>query len=183
MVVRARGVESLECHADSSGSGWVFFRTGPNPSLAPSSSRQSQPSPANHIRRLREQTFGAVRENIYRLAAADICWDGGRGAWGQRLAGGGGEAGGGGGGGGDVIICGVTASYSKATSIDGTFAPAWAKSICPSDPLVYNEVGVVAYHMKEFKKSAYWFEKTLAHIPSSSIYWSYNGHGRLNIRT
>ncbi|GAA0165335.1 ubiquitin-protein ligase [Lithospermum erythrorhizon] len=114
--------------------------------------------------------------------------------------------------------------FSKATSIDGTFAPAWvghgnayaaqeegdqamsayrtaarlfpgchlptlyigmeymrthsfklaeqfimqAKSICPSDPLVYNELGVVAYHMKEFKKSAYWFEKTLAHIPSSS---------------
>ena len=24
-----------------------------------------------------------------------------------------------------------------------------AKSICPSDPLVYNELGVVAYHMKE----------------------------------
>ncbi|GAA0174837.1 hypothetical protein LIER_43985 [Lithospermum erythrorhizon] len=38
---------------------------------------------------------------------------------------GGGGGGSGGGGGGDVIICGVTASYSKATSIDGTFAPAW----------------------------------------------------------
>jgi len=24
-----------------------------------------------------------------------------------------------------------------------------AKAICPSDPLVYNELGVVAYHMKE----------------------------------
>ncbi|KAH9723144.1 Anaphase-promoting complex subunit 6 [Citrus sinensis] len=32
-----------------------------------------------------------------------------------------------------------------------------AKTICPSDPLVYNELGVVAYHMKD----------TLAHIPSS----------------
>ncbi|XP_009587121.1 anaphase-promoting complex subunit 6 [Nicotiana tabacum] len=42
-----------------------------------------------------------------------------------------------------------------------------AKSICPSDPLVYNELGVVAYHMKEYKKAVRWFEKTLAHIPSS----------------
>lgn len=24
-----------------------------------------------------------------------------------------------------------------------------AKRICPSDPLVYNELGVVAYHMRE----------------------------------
>jgi anaphase-promoting complex subunit 6 len=24
-----------------------------------------------------------------------------------------------------------------------------AKAICPSDPLVYNELGVVAYNMKE----------------------------------
>ncbi|XP_052292835.1 anaphase-promoting complex subunit 6-like isoform X4 [Citrus sinensis] len=94
---------------------------------------------------------------------------------------------------------------SKATNLDGTFAPAWigygnafaaqeegdqamlgyrtaaclfpgchlptlyigmeymrthsfklaeqffmqAKTICPSDPLVYNELGVVAYHMKD----------------------------------
>ncbi|KAL5804761.1 hypothetical protein ACOSQ3_031561 [Xanthoceras sorbifolium] len=42
-----------------------------------------------------------------------------------------------------------------------------AKSICPSDPLVYNELGVVAYHMKEYNKAVWWFEKTLAHIPSS----------------
>ncbi|KAK9286485.1 hypothetical protein L1049_014883 [Liquidambar formosana] len=42
-----------------------------------------------------------------------------------------------------------------------------AKSICPSDPLVYNELGVVAYHMKEYQKAVLWFEKTLAHIPSS----------------
>ncbi|PON98465.1 N-terminal acetyltransferase A, auxiliary subunit [Trema orientale] len=112
--------------------------------------------------------------------------------------------------------------FSKATSLDGTFPPAWigygnafaaleegdqamsayrtaarlfpgchlptlyigmeymrtrsfklaeqffmqAKSICPSDPLVYNELGVVAYHMKEYNKSVRWFEKTLAHIPS-----------------
>ncbi|KAF8413721.1 hypothetical protein HHK36_001714 [Tetracentron sinense] len=42
-----------------------------------------------------------------------------------------------------------------------------AKTICPSDPLVYNELGVVAYHMKEYKKAVWWFEKTLAHIPSS----------------
>ncbi|GKB58688.1 anaphase-promoting complex subunit 6 [Tanacetum coccineum] len=41
-----------------------------------------------------------------------------------------------------------------------------AKAICPSDPLVYNELGVVAYHMKEYKKAVLWFEKTLAHIPS-----------------
>ncbi|KAF6160032.1 hypothetical protein GIB67_033116 [Kingdonia uniflora] len=42
-----------------------------------------------------------------------------------------------------------------------------AKKICPSDPLVYNELGVVAYHMKENKKAVCWFEKTLAHVPSS----------------
>ncbi|GAB2278042.1 Cell division cycle protein 16 [Dionaea muscipula] len=41
-----------------------------------------------------------------------------------------------------------------------------AKSICPSDPLVYNELGVVAYCMKEYKKAAWWFEKTLAQIPT-----------------
>ncbi|MFS7984254.1 putative tetratricopeptide-like helical domain superfamily [Helianthus anomalus] len=41
-----------------------------------------------------------------------------------------------------------------------------AKAICPSDPLVYNELGTVAYHMKEYNKSVWWFEKTLAHIPS-----------------
>ncbi|GMH25574.1 hypothetical protein Nepgr_027417 [Nepenthes gracilis] len=113
--------------------------------------------------------------------------------------------------------------FSKATSLDGTFAAAWiglgnafaaqeegdqamlsyrtaarlfpgchlptlyigmeymrthnfklaeqffmqAKTICPSDPLVYNELGVVAYHMKEYKKAAWWFEKTLAHVPTS----------------
>ncbi|KAK9204196.1 hypothetical protein WN943_014454 [Citrus x changshan-huyou] len=109
--------------------------------------------------------------------------------------------------------------FSKATNLDGTFAPAWigygnafaaqeegdqamlgyrtaarlfpgchlptlyigmeymrthsfklaeqAKTICPSDPLVYNELGVVAYHMKEYNKAVWWFEKTLAHIPSS----------------
>ncbi|KAL2326815.1 hypothetical protein Fmac_020242 [Flemingia macrophylla] len=42
-----------------------------------------------------------------------------------------------------------------------------AKSTCPSDPLVYNELGVVAYHMKEYKKAVWWFEKTLALIPSA----------------
>ncbi|KFK42244.1 hypothetical protein AALP_AA2G230100 [Arabis alpina] len=42
-----------------------------------------------------------------------------------------------------------------------------AKAICPSDPLVYNELGVVAYHMKEYAKAVRWFEKTLAHIPSA----------------
>ncbi|XAR68265.1 hypothetical protein NMG60_11003338 [Bertholletia excelsa] len=113
--------------------------------------------------------------------------------------------------------------FSKATSLDGTFPPAWigygnayaaqeegdqamsayrtaarlfpgchlptlyigmeymrthsfklaeqffmqAKAICSSDPLVYNELGVVAYHMKEYKKAVWWFEKTLALIPSS----------------
>ncbi|KAM7279275.1 hypothetical protein ACFE04_006409 [Oxalis oulophora] len=108
--------------------------------------------------------------------------------------------------------------FSKATSLDGAFAPAWigygnayaaqeegdqamsayrtaarlfpgchlpslyigmeylrthsfklseqAKKICPADPLVYNELGVVAYHMKEYSKAVSWFEKTLAHIPS-----------------
>ncbi|XP_058747465.1 anaphase-promoting complex subunit 6-like [Vicia villosa] len=113
--------------------------------------------------------------------------------------------------------------FSKATSLDGTFPPAWigygnafaaqeegdqamsayrtaarlfpgchlpalyigmecmrthsyklaeqffmqAKSICSSDPLVYNELGVVAYHMKEYKKAVWWFEKTLALIPTT----------------
>ncbi|XP_007021806.2 PREDICTED: anaphase-promoting complex subunit 6 [Theobroma cacao] len=112
--------------------------------------------------------------------------------------------------------------FSKATSLDGTFPPAWigfgnayavreegdqamsayrtaarlfpgchlptlyigmeymrthsfklaeqfimqAKAICPSDPLVYNELGVVAYHMKEYNKAVWWFEKTLALIPA-----------------
>nr|KAJ0197835.1 hypothetical protein LSAT_V11C700382240 [Lactuca sativa] len=136
--------------------------------------------------------------------------------------------------------------FSKATSLEGTFAPGWigygnayaakeegdqamsgyrtaarlfpgchlptlyigmeymrthsfkladqffmqAKAICPSDPLVYNELGVVAYHMKEYafftsffvsvkkkndhfalwcmwyKKAEWWFKKTLAHIPT-----------------
>ncbi|XP_024922451.2 anaphase-promoting complex subunit 6 isoform X1 [Ziziphus jujuba] len=41
-----------------------------------------------------------------------------------------------------------------------------AKIICPSDPLVYNELGVVAYNMKEYSKSVWWFEKTLTHVPS-----------------
>ncbi|KAH1247056.1 Anaphase-promoting complex subunit 6 [Glycine max] len=113
--------------------------------------------------------------------------------------------------------------FSKATSLDGTFPPAWigygnayaaqeegdqamsayrtaarlfpgchlatlyigmecmrthsyklaeqfftqAKSICPSDPLVYNELGVVAYHMEEYKKAVWWFEKTLALVPTT----------------
>ncbi|KAK7405333.1 hypothetical protein VNO78_06564 [Psophocarpus tetragonolobus] len=113
--------------------------------------------------------------------------------------------------------------FSKATSLDGTFAPAWigygnayaaqeegdqamsayrtaarlfpgchlptlyigmecmrthsyklaeqfftqAKSICPSDPLVYNELGVVAYHMQEYNRAVLWFEKTLALVPTS----------------
>ncbi|XP_042494748.1 anaphase-promoting complex subunit 6 [Macadamia integrifolia] len=117
--------------------------------------------------------------------------------------------------------------FSKATNMDGTFAPAWigygnayaaqeegdqamlayrtaarmfpgchlptlyigmecmrthsfkmaedffmqAKTICPSDPLVYNELGVVAYHMKEYKKAVWWFEKTLAQIPCLSEMW------------
>ncbi|GLU18055.1 hypothetical protein SLE2022_343770 [Rubroshorea leprosula] len=112
--------------------------------------------------------------------------------------------------------------FSKATNLDGTFAPAWigfgnayaakeegdqamsayrtaarlfpgchlptlyigmeymrthsfklaeqffmqAKTICPSDPLVCNELGVVAYHMKEYNKAVWWFENTLALIPS-----------------
>ncbi|XP_039126591.1 anaphase-promoting complex subunit 6 [Dioscorea cayenensis subsp. rotundata] len=42
-----------------------------------------------------------------------------------------------------------------------------AKTICPSDPLVYNELGVVAYHMKEYPKAVQWFEKTLARVASS----------------
>ncbi|KAE8680101.1 Anaphase-promoting complex subunit 6 [Hibiscus syriacus] len=112
--------------------------------------------------------------------------------------------------------------FSKATSLDGTFAPAWigfgnayavreegdqamsvyrtaarlfpgchlptlyigmeymrthsfrlaeqfimqAKAICPADPLVYNELGVVAYHKKEYNQAVWWFEKTLALIPN-----------------
>ncbi|CAK7323094.1 unnamed protein product [Dovyalis caffra] len=46
-----------------------------------------------------------------------------------------------------------------------------AKTICPSDPLVYNELGVVAYNMKEYNKAVLWFEKTLKHIPSLSQLW------------
>ncbi|OIW08211.1 hypothetical protein TanjilG_15172 [Lupinus angustifolius] len=42
-----------------------------------------------------------------------------------------------------------------------------SKATCPSDPLVYNELGVVAYHMQEYKKAIWWFEKTLALIPTS----------------
>ncbi|KAL3503103.1 hypothetical protein ACH5RR_037552 [Cinchona calisaya] len=113
--------------------------------------------------------------------------------------------------------------FSKATSLDGTFAPAWigygnayaaqeegdqamsayrtaarlfpgchlptlyigmeymrthsfklaeqffmqSRTICPSDPLVYNELGVVAYNMKEYKKAVWWFERTLSLIASS----------------
>lgn len=120
------------------------------------------------------------------------------------------------------IIC-----NSKATSLDGTFAPAWigygnayaakeegdqamsayrhaarlfpgchlpilfigmeymrshsyklaeqfltqAKRICPSDPHVYTELGVVAYNMKEYNKAVFWFEKTLALIPCLSQLW------------
>ncbi|KAL1060092.1 hypothetical protein V6Z11_1Z126800 [Gossypium hirsutum] len=41
-----------------------------------------------------------------------------------------------------------------------------AKAICPADPLVYNELGVVAYHMKEYNQAVWWFEKTLALIPN-----------------
>ncbi|KZV29705.1 anaphase-promoting complex subunit 6 [Dorcoceras hygrometricum] len=41
-----------------------------------------------------------------------------------------------------------------------------AKIICPSDPLVFNELGVVAYHMKEYKKAVWWFEQTLSHVSS-----------------
>lgn len=44
-----------------------------------------------------------------------------------------------------------------------------AMVICPSDPLVYNELGVVAYQMKEYKKAVLWFEKTIALVPSSSL--------------
>ena len=40
------------------------------------------------------------------------------------------------------------------------------KTIRPSDPLVYNELGVVAYHMNEYNQAVWWFEKTLAVIPS-----------------
>uniref|UniRef100_A0A165Z0Q7 Uncharacterized protein n=1 Tax=Daucus carota subsp. sativus TaxID=79200 RepID=A0A165Z0Q7_DAUCS len=47
-----------------------------------------------------------------------------------------------------------------------------AKTICPSDPLVQNELGVSAYHIKEYITAVYWFKKTLAHIPSSlSVMW------------
>ncbi|XP_058100856.1 anaphase-promoting complex subunit 6 isoform X2 [Magnolia sinica] len=42
-----------------------------------------------------------------------------------------------------------------------------AKAICPTDPLVYNELGVVAYQSKEYQKAVRWFEKTLGNIPSS----------------
>ncbi|XP_050238671.1 anaphase-promoting complex subunit 6 [Mercurialis annua] len=117
--------------------------------------------------------------------------------------------------------------FSKATSLDGTFAPAWigygnayaaqeendqamsayrtaarlfpgchlptmfigmeymrthsyklaeqfflqAKEICPSDPLVYNELGIVAYNMKEYGRAVKWFEKTLSYVPSLSQLW------------
>lgn len=44
-----------------------------------------------------------------------------------------------------------------------------SKSICPSDPLVYNELGVVAYHMEDYQKAIQWFEKTLSHVAASSL--------------
>ncbi|CAL8150783.1 unnamed protein product [Prunus armeniaca] len=123
-----------------------------------------------------------------------------------------------------LMACNLVKDYpqNKATSLDGTFPPAWigygnayaakeegdqamsayrtaarlfpgchlptlyigmeymrtnsfklaeqffmqAKTTCPSDPLVYNELGVVAYHLKEYNKAVWWFEKTLAQIPS-----------------
>lgn len=111
--------------------------------------------------------------------------------------------------------------FSKATSLDGTFAPAWigfgnafaakdesdqamaafrtcarlfpgchlptlyigleymrthsykiaeqffmqAKRICPTDPLVYHELGVVSYKTQEYEKAVRWFEKTLSLVP------------------
>ncbi|PNT77785.1 hypothetical protein BRADI_1g68757v3 [Brachypodium distachyon] len=42
-----------------------------------------------------------------------------------------------------------------------------AKSICPSDPLIFNELGVVAYNMKEYQNAVQWFELTLDHTSSS----------------
>ncbi|XP_078431179.1 anaphase promoting complex 6 isoform X2 [Wolffia australiana] len=42
-----------------------------------------------------------------------------------------------------------------------------AKTICPYDPLVYNELGVIAYHTKEYRKAVMWFEKTLSFFPAS----------------
>ncbi|XP_078177095.1 anaphase promoting complex 6 isoform X1 [Carex rostrata] len=110
--------------------------------------------------------------------------------------------------------------FSKATSIEGTYAPAWiatcntyaaqqendhaltayrttarlfpgchlpmlyigmesmrtrnfklaeqylleAKKKCPYDPLVYNELGVVAYHMKDYEKAAEWLELALDNL-------------------
>ncbi|XP_022717294.1 anaphase-promoting complex subunit 6-like isoform X2 [Durio zibethinus] len=123
-----------------------------------------------------------------------------------------------------LMACNLVKDYpqNKATSLDGTFPPAWigfgnafavreegdqamsayrtaarlfpgchlptlyigmeymrthsfklaeqfimqAKAICSSDPLVYNELGVVAYHMKEYNQAVWWFEKTLALIPT-----------------
>ncbi|CAN6301624.1 unnamed protein product [Urochloa humidicola] len=44
---------------------------------------------------------------------------------------------------------------------------AQAKSICPSDPLIYNELGVVAYNMKEYQKAVQLFELTLGHTSST----------------
>ncbi|KAJ6845057.1 anaphase-promoting complex subunit 6 [Iris pallida] len=42
-----------------------------------------------------------------------------------------------------------------------------AQTICPSDPLVYNELGVVSYHMKEYQRAVQWFERTLTRIALS----------------
>lgn len=42
-----------------------------------------------------------------------------------------------------------------------------ARAIWPSDPLVYNELGVVAYNMKEYDKAVWWFERTLGLVASS----------------
>lgn len=42
-----------------------------------------------------------------------------------------------------------------------------AKKICPFDPMVYNELGVVAYHSKEYNAAVNWFEKALTCVPSS----------------
>ncbi|KVI10531.1 Tetratricopeptide-like helical, partial [Cynara cardunculus var. scolymus] len=61
----------------------------------------------------------------------------------------------------------ISHSFTFFLSLSGTLLFFMqAKAICPSDPLVYNELGVVAYHMKQYKKAVWWFEKTLAHMPS-----------------
>ncbi|KAJ7299336.1 hypothetical protein O6H91_Y249500 [Diphasiastrum complanatum] len=40
-----------------------------------------------------------------------------------------------------------------------------ARSICPTDPLVYNELGVMAFRNKDYEGAARWLRKSLSFVP------------------